>query len=145
MCLAHRVPTTLAGSGRCGARRSGIKGEPARAEDSRGAECRTGLIPHTRTPAPAPADWHDGVHAGDARPPHGIWNPAPYQANFYFIQAAVLKKLATTLPGATSASQAVRISSDSAMPATGRACASCASVRGPMIGAVTPGWSLTHR
>ncbi len=29
VCLAHRAPTTPPGSGRCGARRSGIKGEPA--------------------------------------------------------------------------------------------------------------------
>ena len=48
---AHRTPTTPAGSGRCGARRSGIKGEPARAEDSRGAECRADMIPPTTTRA----------------------------------------------------------------------------------------------
>ena len=49
IALAHRhtrLPLTnhLTRSGRWGVRRSGIKEEPHRAGDSRGAECRAGLI-----------------------------------------------------------------------------------------------------
>ncbi len=58
---------------------------------------------------------------------------------FQAIQGAELKKLATTLPGAASASQASRISPGSDCSSTGSRLSSWAGVRGPMIGAVMPG------
>ena len=70
--FARRTPNTLDGSGRCGARRSGINEEPARAENR-----RADLIPPTRTRCQQRHECEArAVTAVIARLPRNPWIPA---------------------------------------------------------------------
>src|SRR5262249_57662614 len=87
---------------------------------------------------PGPARARRGAREealGREREPHTI---------FHFIHGAVLKNDATTAPGDTSASHSARSASDIRSSSVASCCSSWASVRGPTMGAVIPGWSLTH-
>src|SRR5262245_28064884 len=61
-----------------------------------------------------------------------------------FIQALLLWKSAIALPGWTNSSKRERSASARLISRTGRASSRWAMVRGPMMGEVMPGWSLTH-
>ena len=61
-----------------------------------------------------------------------------------FIHGAELWKLATAEPGGQIVSIIGRNSAGNVMSKTGTKCSSCATDLGPMSGATTPGWSLTH-
>ena len=63
---------------------------------------------------------------------------------FQRIQAAELKKLATTDPGATRPSAAASSADGRLRAAAGSALATWATVFGPMMAALTPGWAMTQ-
>ena len=66
------------------------------------------------------------------------------QTCFQRIHVAELKKLATTDPGVTSSSAATSSSAGRASSAAGSADATWATVFGPMIADVMPGWAMTQ-
>src|SRR6266498_5514777 len=71
-------------------------------------------------------------------------NQYPQEMMRAFIQSFELWKSDTAVPGCTSSSNNGRSASSKVLSIMPSASSKCASVRGPTIGAVTPGWSFVH-